>query len=93
MGEVGNRLDDQLVGTGDQFLKRDAGLVSHKLCGPDYTYRVDTDVITSITLTSSAEVNPDDPASVTFHINGGTYTVNDIVMPAGGSQVVCMTSL
>ena len=70
------------------------GIVSYKdvpeeeLQAPDYTYRVDTDVITSITLTSSVEVNPDDPASVTFHINGGTYTVNDIVMPAGGSQVV-----
>ncbi len=70
------------------------GIVSYRdvseteLQAPDYTYRVDTDVITSITLTSSAEVNPDDPASVTFHINGGTYTVNDIVMPAGGSQVV-----
>ena len=70
------------------------GIVSYKdvpeaeLQAPDYTYRVDTDVITSITLTSSVEVNPDDPANVTFHINGGTYTVNDIVMPAGGSQVV-----
>ena len=70
------------------------GIVSYKdvpeaeLQAPDYTYRVDTDVITSITLTSSAEVNPDDPASVTFHINGSSYTVNDIVMPAGGSQVV-----
>lgn len=70
------------------------GIVSYKdvpeaeLQAPDYTYRVDTDVITSITLTSSREVNPDDPASVTFHINGGSYTVNDIVMPAGGSQVV-----
>ena len=70
------------------------GIVSYRdvpeeeLQAPDYTYRVDTDVITSITLTSSAEINPDDPASVTFHINGGTYTVNDIVMPAGGSQVV-----
>nr|WP_300815383.1 hypothetical protein [uncultured Acetatifactor sp.] len=70
------------------------GIVSYRdipeeeLQAPDYTYRVDTDVITSITLTSSAEVNPDDPASVTFHINGSSYTVNDIVMPAGGSQVV-----
>ena len=33
VGEVGNRLDDQLVGAGDQFLKRDAGLVSDQLCG------------------------------------------------------------
>ena len=70
------------------------GIVSYRdvpeemLQAPDYTYRVDTDVITSVTLTSSTEVNPDRPASVTFHINGGSYTVNDIVMPAGGSQVV-----
>lgn len=70
------------------------GIVSYQveteneLQTPDYTYRVDTDVITSITLTNNTEVNPDNPASVTFHINGNTYTVNDIVMPAGGSQVV-----
>ena len=70
------------------------GIVSYQdipeeqLQAPDYTYRVDTDVITSITLTSSVEVNPDAPASVTFSINGSSYTVNDIVIPAGGSQVV-----
>lgn len=70
------------------------GIVSYQdvpeelLQAPDYTYRVDTDVITSITLTSSVEVNPDDPARVTFSINGSSYTVNDIVIPAGGSQVV-----
>lgn len=70
------------------------GIVSYQdvpeelLQAPDYTYRVDTDVITSITLTSSVEVNPDDPAKVTFSINGSSYTVNDIVIPAGGSQVV-----
>lgn len=40
------------------------GIVSYReapeaeLEAPDYTYRVDTDVITSITLTSSTEVNP-----------------------------------
>lgn len=55
---------------------------------PDYTYRVDTDVITSIMLTTEEEINPDHPASVTFHINGTTYTVRDIVIPAGASQVV-----
>lgn len=70
------------------------GIVSYRdvpeaeLQAPDYTYRVNTDVISSVTLTSSTEVNPDDPASVTFSINGRTYTVDDIVIPAGGSQVV-----
>ena len=55
---------------------------------PDYIYRVDTDVITSITLSSETEVNPGSPAKATFTINGSTYTVENIVMPAGGSQVV-----
>lgn len=70
------------------------GIVSYKgiedteLEPADYTYRVDTDVITSITLTSSKDITPDKPAEVTFHINGQTYIVKDIVMPAGGSQVV-----
>ena len=70
------------------------GIVSYRdvpeaeLQAPDYTYRVDTDVITSITLTTTEEVNPDDPASVTFHINGRDYTVTDIVIPENGSQIV-----
>ena len=70
------------------------GIVSYRdvpeadLMAPDQTYRVDTDVITSITLTTDEEVNPDDPASVTFHIDGRNYTINNIVIPEGGSQVV-----
>lgn len=59
-----------------------------KIEAPDVTYRINTDVITSITLTTSHEINPEHPASVTFHINGRSYTVNNIVIPAGGSQVV-----
>lgn len=70
------------------------GIVSYKevpeevIAATDYTYRVDTDVITSVTLTSSTEVNPRNPASVTFQIADASYTVNNIVMPAGGSQLV-----
>lgn len=69
------------------------GIVSYKgiepeLEAPDYIYRVGTDVITSITLTSPIEVNPDKPAVVTFHINGQSYTIENIVMPAGSSQLV-----
>jgi len=55
---------------------------------PDVEYRVDTDVITSVTLRTSHNLTPDNPASVTFHINGASYTVNSIVIPAGDSQVV-----
>ncbi|MBO5353062.1 MAG: hypothetical protein J6A77_07150 [Lachnospiraceae bacterium] len=54
----------------------------------DYTYRVDTDVITSVTLHSDIEVNPDEPARVTFTIDGASYRVEDIVMPEGDSQLV-----
>ena len=52
------------------------------------TYRVNTDVITSVTLSAGSEINPDEPASVTFHILGGTYTVKNIVIPQGESQLV-----
>lgn len=55
---------------------------------PDYKYRVDTDVISSITLRAGSRITPDRPASVTFHINGLTYTVNNIVIPAGETQMV-----
>jgi len=54
----------------------------------EYEYRVNTDVITPITLYASGEINPDSPARVTFSIKGSTYTVNNIVIPAGESQLV-----
>ncbi|WP_326975349.1 hypothetical protein [Caproicibacter sp. BJN0012] len=55
---------------------------------PDVEYRVNTDVITSVTLRTNRDLTPDNPASVTFHIDGRTYTVNNVVIPAGDSQVV-----
>lgn len=55
---------------------------------PDVQYRVDTDVITSITLSTGRRRTPDNPASVIFHIDGRNYRVNNIVIPAGDSQVV-----
>ena len=55
---------------------------------PDYEYRVNTNVITSITLNTSNRITPDNPATVTFFIGGETYTVKDIVIPANQSQLV-----
>jgi hypothetical protein len=52
------------------------------------TYRVDTDVITSVTLSSDDEISPDHPAKVTFYIDGGSYTMTNIVIPEGESQLV-----
>jgi len=55
---------------------------------PDVEYRVSTDVVTSVTLTTSSDLTPDNPASVTFYIDGRSYQVNNIVIPGGDSQVV-----
>lgn len=53
---------------------------------PDVEYRVDTDVITSVTLRTDTDLTPDNPASVTFHILGTTYRVSDVVIPAGDTN-------
>lgn len=53
----------------------------------DYEYRVDTDVITPVTLYAGSEINPDSPATVTFTIKGSTYRMSNIVIPEGDSQL------
>lgn len=58
------------------------------IAAPDVEYRVDTDVITSIRLQTTDRITPDSPATVTFHILGTSYTVNNIVIPANDSQLV-----
>jgi hypothetical protein len=55
---------------------------------PDYTYRTNTDVITSVTVSSGEEHNPDNPITVKFRIGGVTYSVGNVVFPAGSSQLV-----
>lgn len=62
--------------------------VEGELEAPDVEYRVDTDVITAVTLTTNRDLTPDNPASVTFHIMGRNYTVNNVVIPGGDEQVV-----
>lgn len=53
----------------------------------DYEYRVDTDVITPVTLYAGSEINPDRPATVTFTIKGSSYRMRNIVIPEGDSQL------
>ena len=53
----------------------------------DYEYRVDTDVITPVTLYAGSEINPDGPATVTLTIKGSTYRMSNIVIPEGDSQL------
>jgi hypothetical protein len=52
------------------------------------TYRVDTDVITSVSLSTYSEITPDSPAKVSFRINGSAYNVTNIVIPENESQLV-----
>jgi hypothetical protein len=51
-------------------------------------YRNNTDVITSVWLSASNEITPVSPASVTFRIMGSSYTISNIVIPEGDSQLV-----
>lgn len=53
----------------------------------DYEYRVDTDVITAVTV-SGGQADPDRPVEVKFLINGTSYTVNNVYYPSGASQLV-----
>ncbi len=51
------------------------------------TYRCDTEVITSVTVSTGSQRTPKSPAYVTFEINGRTYTHSGIYLPEGGSQL------
>lgn len=53
----------------------------------DYEYRVNTDVVTSVTV-RGGQADPDNPVTVRFTIGGQTYTVNAVYYPAGDSQLV-----
>ena len=52
----------------------------------DYEYRVNTDVITAITV-SGGQSDPDHPTQVSFNINGTTYNVGNVFYPSGDSQL------
>lgn len=53
----------------------------------DYTYRVNTQVITAVTV-SGGRANPERPVTARFNINGRTYTVRNIYYPSGDEQLV-----
>lgn len=52
----------------------------------DYEYRVNTEVITSVTV-SGGQSDPDHPVTVTFRVNGRTMRVNGVYYPSGDSQI------
>lgn len=53
----------------------------------DYEYRVDTDVITAVTV-SGGQSDPGHPVTVSFQINGTTYTVSNVYYPKDSFQLV-----
>lgn len=53
----------------------------------DYEYRVNTEVITSVTV-RGGQADPDHPVAVRFTIDGQTYSVNGVYYPEGDSQLV-----
>ena len=81
------RTTEELIGT------LGIGIISYKGAPPteaeyDAVYRIDTDVITSTTLSTMDEINNDEPAAVTFSMGGRSYQMTDVVMPENGSQLV-----
>lgn len=52
----------------------------------DYEYRVNTDVITAVTV-SGGQSDPDHPTCVSFNIGGTTYNVGNVFYPSGDSQL------
>lgn len=68
------------------------GIISYKEQPPteityDREYRVDTDVIIAVELSTGSQKTPKKPAYATFTINGKSYTHNNIYIPANGSQL------
>lgn len=69
------------------------GIISYKGAPPtetvyDAVYRIDTDVITSTTLSTTDEINNDARATVTFSMGGRSYQMAGVVLPKNGSQLV-----
>ncbi|MFG6321871.1 MAG: hypothetical protein K1W41_10100 [Lachnospiraceae bacterium] len=53
----------------------------------DYEYRVNTDVITAVSVRGD-QSDPDHPVNVTFQIDGASYTVQNVYYPEGREQLV-----
>lgn len=53
----------------------------------NYTYRVNTQVITSVTV-HGGQADPDNPVTVKFKIGGRTITVDNVYYPKDDSQLV-----
>lgn len=65
---------------------KDAPTQAPVVSANDYEYRVNTDVITAVTV-SGGQSDPDHPTRVSFSIEGTTYNVGNVFYPSGDSQL------
>ena len=79
--------DDEIISSLGIGIVRFNDKVTPETEAVDYEYRVNTDVITAVTV-SGGQADPDNPVTVTFQIDGATYTVSNVYYPEDSSQLV-----
>lgn len=82
-----NVSDSQIISTlGLGIVRFSAAEPSPGVSTGNYTYRVNTEVITPVTV-SGGQSDPDHPVTVQFNIGGRVYTVGNVYYPNGDSQL------
>ncbi len=79
--------DEDIISSLGLGIVRFTEITTPEVIVADYEYRVDTDVITAVTV-SGGQSDPDHPVSVSFSMLGRTYTVTNVYYPQGGQQLV-----
>ncbi len=79
--------DEQIISSLGIGIVRFNEIITPAVIEADYEYRVDTDVVTAVTI-SGGQSDPYHPVTVTFQILGRTYTVNNVYYPKDASQLV-----
>lgn len=84
---TGRVSDEDIISSLGLGIVRFNEVVTPEVIEADYEYRVDTDVVTAVTV-SGGQSDPDHPVSVSFSILGRTYHVGNVYYPEGGQQLV-----
>lgn len=79
--------DEDIISSLGLGIVRFTEITTPEVIAADYEYRVDTDVVTVVTV-SGGQSDPDHPVSVSFSMLGRTYTVTNVYYPEGGQQLV-----
>lgn len=79
--------DEDIISSLGLGIVRFTEITTPEVIAADYEYRVDTDVVTAVTV-NGGQSDPDHPVSVSFSMPGRTYTVTNVYYPEGGQQLV-----